>query len=132
MRKLGVCHLLALALLLLELSPGDGVVSDDALLRTANDLYMQARSFEDSQMMLLAMRTLMAAARLLPTDTRVIKKRQQIHAQVSAVVAVPFEGETLALPVWIPQTPSTPGQVGSADDMVRTPARLALCSSVSG
>jgi hypothetical protein len=44
---------------------------DEALLGTVNDLYVQARGFEDARQMLTAMRTLTTALRLLPSDARV-------------------------------------------------------------
>ena len=94
---------------------------DDALVGTVNDLYIQARTFEDSSQMLLAMRTLMAAARLQPRDVRVMKKLQSVHRSVTAFVPVPYEGATLAMPVWIPKTPGFASEPGSADSMVRAP-----------
>lgn len=116
-----IFRLAALFLLVIGSSAPEGTINEDAILRTANDLYMQARAFEDSSQMLTAMRTLTAALRLLPTDARIAKKLRQVQAQAISSVAVPYEGNTLAMPVWIPQILSHPGEPGSADDMVRTP-----------
>ena len=69
--------------------------------------------------MLTAMRTLTAAARLLPSDARISRKRRQLHAQVKAT-AVPFEGRTLTLPVWVPRQHVAPSDAGSADDITAT------------
>ena len=96
-----------------------GQASDDALLGTVNDLYVQAREFEDERQMLTALRTLAAAARLLPSDARVRRKLRQVHARVRAVVPVQHGGETLVMPVWVHETPAPVGEAGSADDMVR-------------
>jgi hypothetical protein len=94
---------------------------DDALVGTVNDLYIQARTFEDGSQMLLAMRTLTAAARLLPRDARVMKKLRSVHRDVAAFVPVSYEGATLTMPVWIPKTPGVPSEPGSADGMVCAP-----------
>jgi hypothetical protein len=93
---------------------------DDAVLRTANDLYMQARALEDSEQMLTAMRTLRAVSRLLPKDARVKKKLRQIHAQARGTVDVTHEGTTYVMSVWVPREPVFPHEPGSADDMVAT------------
>jgi hypothetical protein len=92
--------------------------SDKAFRATANDLYVQAREFEDARQMLIALRTLKAASRLLPSDARVRRKLRQLHARVSTAVLVQHEGQTLAMPVWVHETPS-PGGPGSADELVR-------------
>jgi hypothetical protein len=90
--------------------------SDKALRATANDLYVQAREFEDARHMLIALRTLKAASRLLPSDARMRRKLRQLHARSTAVL-VQHEGHTLAMPVWVHETPS-PGGPGSADELV--------------
>lgn len=93
--------------------------ADEALIGTVNDLYMQARTFEDGSRMLLAMRTLTTAARLLPSDARVMKKLRNVHRNVVAVVAVSYENSTFAMPVWRPKVRGFASEPGSADDMVR-------------
>jgi hypothetical protein len=93
--------------------------SDKALRATANDLYVQAREFEDARQTLIALRTLKAASRLLPSDARVRWKLRQVHARVRAAVLMQHQGHTLALPVWVHETPSPVGGPGSADELVR-------------
>jgi len=67
---------------------------------TANDLFMRARSYEESRDPLLAMRTYQTALRVLPSDSRIRRKLLAIHRSVVATAPVHHAGRILLLPIF--------------------------------
>ncbi|KAJ1476670.1 hypothetical protein T484DRAFT_1824159 [Baffinella frigidus] len=86
---------------------------------TVNDLFMRARSYEDSSDQLLAMRTYQTALRVLPSDLRIRRKLLAIHRSVVATVPVKHDGRILLLPIFgRPHPVPAPATPGSADSLV--------------
>ena len=86
---------------------------------TVNDLFMRARSYEESRDSLLAMRTYQTALRVLPADLRIRRKLLAIHRSVVATVPVHHDGRILLLPIFgRPSTVPAPATPGSADSLV--------------
>ena len=95
--------------------------ADDAVLTTANDLFLQARQYESNKQYYLALRSFQAAYRLFPQDKRFLREARKLANYYRGKVKLYLEnGQMLLLPVLYPNgtVESKPAQPGSADDLV--------------
>ena len=77
--------------------------ADDAVLTTANDLFLQARQYDSNKQYYLALRSFQAAYRLFPQDKRFLREARKLANYYRGKVKLYLEnGQMLLLPVLYP------------------------------